>query len=89
MLSAWFLHPDFGRLVRGGYWESQTAGFLSLLESFVDVARTWNVKIFGNIFGRKKHCLARLEGVQKAFMLGLITSLVGERMSWWMSIMRF
>ena len=33
---------------------------------FTRKARKWNFEIFGNLFGRKKRVLARLQGTQKA-----------------------
>lgn len=36
------------------------------METFRNLAQTWNQLCFGNIFTRKKQCQARLEGIQKS-----------------------
>lgn len=69
LLFAWFLHLNFRRPIRD-QCKGQETNFLKLLNAFADWAWDWNVTTLGNIFLCKKHQLARLEGTQKAFMLG-------------------
>lgn len=59
ILTAWFLHEDFERLVEE-HWSSDNVEFLPTMNSFLVAASTWNRGVFGNIFWRKKRVLARL-----------------------------
>ena len=40
--------------------------FVDFLNQFTTSLRNWNHEVFGNLFRRKRHLLARLHGVQKA-----------------------
>lgn len=62
--TAWFLHPQFEDLVKAG-WASSTGDLLATLKEFSYMAMEWNQTSFGNLFRRKRRCLARLEGIQK------------------------
>lgn len=62
MESMWCSHPFFIDLVRNSF-----NPFLSMNKdiSFEWVAKTWNRKVFGNIFQKKKNTLARLASIQR------------------------
>ena len=60
----WLLHPDFHRIVTEA-WPNDAHLQMAILE-FTRKARKWNFEVFGNLFGRKKRVLVRLQGTQKA-----------------------
>ncbi|XP_050259653.1 uncharacterized protein LOC126704666 [Quercus robur] len=60
----WLLHPDFYRIVKEA-WPNEAQLQMAIPE-FTRKARKWNFEVFGNLFGKKKRVLARLQGTQKA-----------------------
>ena len=61
----WLLHPDFPRLVQQAW--SEDRALQTAISDFIDKAKKWNVKVFENLFAKKRRVLARLNGAQKAF----------------------
>lgn len=68
MLTAWFHHRDFGKLVTQA-WADPEHSLLQSMASFRQLAVYCNKTCFGNIFDRKRRCQARLEGVQRRLAL--------------------
>lgn len=64
VLSAWFSHPQFVDVFQRA-WEGDCRNCLVSMDRFRSLAMYWNINVFGNIFWRKKDCLARLVGVQQ------------------------
>lgn len=64
MLTAWFQHRDFHKLVNR-VWVVPEIPLQQALGQFRELAQWWNRHCFGNIFERKRRCLARLAGVQR------------------------
>ncbi|KAI8564511.1 hypothetical protein RHMOL_Rhmol03G0187300 [Rhododendron molle] len=62
---AWSSHPDFINIVKEA-WADSHKSFSENLDKLTDLAKVWNKEVFGNIFFRKKHLLARLEGIQRS-----------------------
>ncbi|XP_019251211.1 PREDICTED: uncharacterized protein LOC109230139 [Nicotiana attenuata] len=60
----WCGHPDFQNIVHTSF--TSTNDLLEATNTFKSNATTWNKLVFGNIFHKKKHILARLNGIQKA-----------------------
>ncbi|XP_019158517.1 PREDICTED: uncharacterized protein LOC109155288 [Ipomoea nil] len=71
---AWPLHPSFQTCVRATWNEDHdlTKNISVMAESLT----TWNRETFGNVFQRKKHLLARLQGVQRSLSLGARIDLI-------------
>lgn len=64
VLSAWYLHPHFPKLVRS-IWTVPQEMIYSTLDKFRVAVRQWNHVQFGNIFYMKYRYLARLGGIQR------------------------
>ena len=62
--SLWLSDLSFPRIVSEAWGFSRP--FQVAIECFSRKASDWNKHHFGNIFGRKKRVLARLNGIQKA-----------------------
>ena len=63
----WLSHNEFPVLVREA-WSGQDPYLLDAISVFTSKALRWNKDVFGNVFTRKKIIMARLLGVQKAFV---------------------
>ncbi|XVF22870.1 hypothetical protein REPUB_Repub12eG0208500 [Reevesia pubescens] len=61
---AWLLHEEFPNLIRAS-WDNNS-DLLMNLNSFTSIVKEWNQLCFGNIFRRKRHLQARIQGTQKA-----------------------
>lgn len=64
----WLHHPQFLEIVKRA-WNFETNLPLAI-KNFIAFAKQWNKNQFGNIFGRKKRVLARINGTQKALLNG-------------------
>lgn len=64
VISMWCNHSDFPNLVNHAFPEGSNLTIATL--NFEDRARVWNKEMFGNIFHRKKHILARIVGVRNS-----------------------
>ena len=62
----WLLHSDFYRILKEA-WPND-AYLQMAIPDFIRKARKWNFEVFGNLFGKKKRVLARLQGTQKALV---------------------
>lgn len=60
----WLLNPKFPRMVQSAWDQFQPLN--TAISSFTQKVNKWNMKVFGNLFARKRRVLARLNGVQKA-----------------------
>jgi hypothetical protein len=63
--SIWFSHVDFPSVVEK-VWATPVLNLSITFSIFAALVSAWNKSKFGNIFHRKKHILARLNGVQCA-----------------------
>ncbi|XP_047251613.1 uncharacterized protein LOC124886718 [Capsicum annuum] len=59
----WLSHQDFPNLITDSFMDCPNITVAT--SEFENRARNWNKLIFGNIFAKKKHLLARLSGIQK------------------------
>ncbi|XP_075111507.1 uncharacterized protein LOC142181829 [Nicotiana tabacum] len=62
--SMWCSHPDFPIIVQNSF--NSTDDLLGDTNIFKVNVTTWNRLVFGNIFYKKNHILARLNGIQKS-----------------------
>lgn len=62
--AAWLTHPEFTNKVRELWNDEETTSDNN--KRIAPMLMDWNRRCFGNIHKRKKHLLARLEGIQKA-----------------------
>lgn len=62
--SMWCGHANFRNLVDCSFPEESDLTIATL--AFENHTKIWNREVFGNIFHRKKHVLARLEGIKKS-----------------------
>ena len=80
--SFWLLDSPFPRVVQQAWNNSHH--LLSTIANFSREATSWNREHFGNIFGKKRKLLARLDGIQRAlgrgffFLVNLERDLLGE-----------
>ncbi|PKI67933.1 hypothetical protein CRG98_011529 [Punica granatum] len=63
--TVWFSHEGFMPLVFD-VWKEAGNEHSQAVTPFQEKVRHWNKNTFGNIFLRKKNCLARLAGIQRA-----------------------
>lgn len=63
-LASWLFHLEFGSLVRDN-WKSMDDLTVNIHE-FIESAKEWNNKVFGNIFARKRRFMEELRKVQIA-----------------------
>ncbi|XP_061998932.1 uncharacterized protein LOC133716229 [Rosa rugosa] len=80
----WLTHCDFSTFVADS-WKSYSGDFVKKTTDLSHDLQQWNINIFGNIFKRKKHLLARIGGIQKAtdrysnpFLINLESELIRE-----------
>ena len=78
----WLFHQDFLRVVQQAWTDKVLQ---DAILDFVNIARKWNVDVFGNLFTKKKCLFARLHETQKAlannpneFLLELEQQLLSE-----------
>ena len=57
----WLSHNDFLAIIRES-WAGKEEYLAGVVTRFIQKAQTWNKEVFGNIFVRKKHIMARLLG---------------------------
>ncbi|XP_016566719.2 uncharacterized protein LOC107864811 [Capsicum annuum] len=76
-------HQDFPNLINDSFLNFSCITMSTL--DFEEKARVWNRLLFGNIFNKKKHLLAKLAGIQKSpnyptssFLQGLENTLLNE-----------
>ncbi|XP_070002075.1 uncharacterized protein [Nicotiana sylvestris] len=62
--SLWCNHPDFLPIVQDNF--TTNTDILRATTAFTNRVADWNKHVFGNIFHRKRHILARLAGIQKS-----------------------
>lgn len=63
--SCWLEHVDFKDFLKNT-WQDKGAPLHSLLSECADRLAWWSKEIFGSISRRKKRCLARIDGIQRA-----------------------
>lgn len=66
VIFAWYDHPTFVDVVQQAWAGGEPIVFECMASFQVRVAH-WNHNVFGNIFHRKKFCLARLDGIRRTF----------------------
>ena len=64
----WLYHPQFPEIVQRA-WNFET-NLPIAIKNFTASAMQWNINEFGNIFGRKKRVLARINGTKKSLSNG-------------------
>ncbi|XP_028113017.1 uncharacterized protein LOC114311151 [Camellia sinensis] len=62
--AAWISHPGFLDIINSS-WTNMHNNLLDSTAEFTRRVTEWNKEVFGNIFKRKRHLLARIEGIQK------------------------
>ncbi|XP_075080591.1 uncharacterized protein LOC142166074 [Nicotiana tabacum] len=62
--SLWCNHPDFLPIVQYNF--TTNTDILRATTAFTNRVAYWNKHVFGNIFHRKRHILARLAGIQNS-----------------------
>ena len=67
-------HPEFPNIVDQA-WALPALNLFETFCHFAVLVSAWNKSTFGNIFHRKKHILARINGVQNALSLNPLESL--------------
>ena len=72
--SFWLSHPEFPNIVDQA-WALPALNLFETFCHFAVLVSAWNKSTFGNIFHRKKHILARINGVQNALSLNPLESL--------------
>lgn len=61
----WMSHPDFKNLVKAA-WDDKSCPLENSIIIFSSRVSRWNKEVFGNIFHKKQHILARLKGIQRS-----------------------
>lgn len=64
MVEAWYTHEQFPTVVEKA-WEYYNYEIMVAMRQFKILATHWNTKSFGNIMGRKKVLLVRLDEIQR------------------------
>lgn len=73
--AAWMSHPDYEALVQNT-WSNSKSNAMLKLDRIRDQSLTFNKKVFGNIFRRKKHLEGRIRGVHRQLDLFLSSDLI-------------
>ncbi|XP_048491336.1 uncharacterized protein LOC125492674 [Beta vulgaris subsp. vulgaris] len=61
----WLAHPDFKKFFINN-WLNSPVDFLAGRDNFLNNIKSWDCRIFGNLFQKKKRIYARLNGIQIA-----------------------
>ncbi|KAL7166943.1 hypothetical protein ACSBR2_037579 [Camellia fascicularis] len=62
--AAWMTHPGLIDVINSS-WTNMNHNLIDSTADFTCKVKEWNRVVFGNIFKRKRHLLARIEGLQK------------------------
>ncbi|XP_028098516.1 uncharacterized protein LOC114298184 [Camellia sinensis] len=60
---AWMTHPGLIKVITSS-WNDMKNNLIDSTDEFTRRVKEWNKKVFGNIFKRKRHLLAHIEGIQ-------------------------
>ncbi|KAL7260635.1 hypothetical protein ACSBR1_006322 [Camellia fascicularis] len=63
--AAWMSHPSLLDVINSS-WSNMNNNLLDSTTEFTIRVKKWNREVFDNIFKKKRHLLARIEGIQKA-----------------------
>ncbi|XP_028055196.1 uncharacterized protein LOC114259389 [Camellia sinensis] len=63
--AAWITYPGLLDVIKSS-WSDMNQNLIDSTAEFTCRVKEWNKEVFGNIFQRKRHLLARIEGIQRS-----------------------